>query len=61
MNGWQYQYAIELLQKGRKAIEQEKQTIENSIKQADKRTYNGRMHCIFERAKLFVVDALLQI
>lgn len=61
MNNWQYQYAIELLQKGREAIEQEKQTIENSIKSADKRTYNGRMHCIFERAKLFVVDALLQI
>lgn len=61
MENWQYEYAIELLQQGRQAIEQEKQKIELSIKRADKRTYNGKMHCIFERAKLYVVNALLQI
>ena len=61
MENWQYEYAVELLQKGRKAIEEEKIKIETGIKRTDKRTYNGRMHCIFERAKLFVVNALLQI
>ena len=61
MENWQYDYAIKLLQQGRKAIEQEKQRIEYSIKITDKRTRNGKMHCIFERAKLFVVEALLQV
>lgn len=61
MNNWQYDYAIKLLQQGREAIENEKREIENNIKRQDKRTLNGRMECIFERAKLFVVEALLQI
>jgi len=61
MENWQYDYAIKLLQQGRNAIEQEKQKIENDIETTDKRTRNGKMHCIFERAKLFVVEALLQI
>ena len=61
MENWQYEYAIALLQKGHKAIEAEKQTIETSIKRADKRTYNGKMRCIFERAKLYVVEKLLEI
>ena len=60
MDNWQYEYAIGLLQKGRQAIEREKQLIEADIKSTDKRTYNGKMHCIFERAKLYVVNALLQ-
>lgn len=61
MTNWQYSYAIELLGKGRQAIEQEYNNIQLSIKRTDKRTRNGRMHCIFERAKLFVVQKLLEI
>ena len=61
MSNWQYEYAIELLQKGRQAIEKEHETIQKSIKTTDKRTRNGKMHCIFERAKLFVVQKLLEI
>lgn len=61
MNNWQYDYAIKLLQSGRQAIEKEKQEIEHNIKRQDKRTYNGKMACIFERAKLYVVEKLLEI
>lgn len=61
MENWQYQYAIELLKKGRQAIEQEKKQIENGISLQDKRTRNGKMLCIFERAKLYVVNKLLEI
>lgn len=61
MENWQYEYAIELLQKGRAAIEKEKQKLEENIKCYDKRTYNGRMFAIFDRAHLLVVEKLLQI
>lgn len=61
MTNWQYDYAIELLLKGRKAIEKEYTTIKTTIKATDKRTRNGKMLCIFERAKLFVVEKLLEI
>lgn len=61
MSNWQYEYAIELLQKGRQAIEKEYNKIQQDIKTTDKRTRNGKMHCIFERAKLFVVQKLLEI
>ena len=61
MGNWQYDYAIRLLKQGRPAIEKEKSNIEESIRKTDKRTYNGKMHCIFERAKLDVVEKLLRI
>lgn len=61
MQNWQYDYAIRLLQAGRESIEKEKQEIENSIEMQDKRTYNGKMFCIFAKAKLYVVEKLLQI
>lgn len=61
MKNWQYDYAIDLLRQGREAIEEEKRQIEYTIKKQDKRTRNGRIVCIFERAKLYVIDALLQI
>ena len=61
MTNWQYEYAIELLKKGRQAIEQEKKKLEQNIKRVDKRTYNGRLFASFDRAYLLVVNKLLEI
>ena len=61
MENWQYEYAIELLKKGRKAIEEERKMLIENIKLLDKRTQNGKMAAIFNDAHLYVVEKLLEI
>lgn len=58
---WQYEYAVELLRKGRASIEEERKKLIENIKLADKRTYNGKMAVAFDQARLYVVEKCLEI
>ena len=59
MENWQAVYKESLKDKSIKELEEIIRQKENIIKQADKRTYNGRMTRIFENADILVVQELI--
>ena len=59
MENWQAVYKESLKDKSIKELEEIIREKEHTIKQADKRTYNGRLTRIFENADILVVQELI--
>lgn len=61
MTNWQDEYINNLIASGRETVLSKIATLNRYIKQADKRTRNGKMSTIFDSAELIVCKDALKI